>query len=132
MLIGYLLGMLGVGVYFARRDKTTDSFFRGGQRLPWWAVGLSIYATMLSSITFMALPAKAYVTYWTYLFANLGIIAVAPIVILFYVPFYRRLNVTSVYEYLEKRLSLPVRLFASLSFMAFNWVAWPSSFICRR
>jgi solute:Na+ symporter, SSS family len=118
VLIVYLLGMLGVGVYFARRDKTTDSFFRGGQRLPWWAVGLSIYATMLSSITFMALPAKAYVTDWTYLFANLGIIAVAPIVILFYVPFYRRLNVTSVYEYLEKRLSLPVRLFASLSFMA--------------
>jgi SSS family solute:Na+ symporter len=120
VLVAYLVGMLAVGLYFARREKTTDSFFRGGQRLPWWAVGLSIYATMLSSITFMALPAKSYATDWTYLFANLGIIAVAPIVILFYVPFYRHLNVTSAYEYLEKRLSLPVRLFASLSFMAFQ------------
>lgn len=120
VLVAYLLGMLAIGLYFARRKKTTDSFFRGGQRLPWWAVGLSIYATMLSSITFMALPAKSYATDWTYLFANLGIIAVAPIVILVYVPFYRRLNVTSAYEYLEKRLSLPVRLFASLSFMAFQ------------
>jgi solute:Na+ symporter, SSS family len=120
VLACYLLGMVAVGQYFARREKTTDSFFRGGQRLPWWAVGLSIYATMLSSITFMALPAKSYATDWTYIFANLGIIAVAPIVIVFYVPFYRRLNVTSAYEYLEKRLSLPVRLFASLSFMAFQ------------
>lgn len=116
----YLLGMLAVGIYCARREKSTDDYFRGGQRLPWWAVGLSIYATALSSITFMAIPAKSFATDWTYLFANLGIIAVAPIVIVFYVPFYRRLNVTSAYEYLEKRFSLPVRLFASLSFMAFQ------------
>jgi len=119
-LLAYLGGVLGIGLFFSRREKTTDGFFRGGQSLPWWAVGLSIYATMLSSITFMALPAKSYVSDWTYLFANLGIVAVAPLVMFFYIPFYRRLNVTSAYEYLEKRFGLGPRLFASLSFMAFQ------------
>lgn len=117
---GYLLGMLGIGIYCARRERTTDSFFRGGQRLPWWAVGLSIYATMLSSITYMALPAKAYATDWTYLFANVAILLMAPIVIALYLPFFRRLDVTSAYEYLEKRFSLPVRLFGSASFILFQ------------
>lgn len=113
----YLGCMLGIGFYFARRERSTDRFFRGGQSLPWWAVGLSIYATMLSSITFMALPAKAYTSDWSYFFANVAIIAVAPIVIAFYLPFYRRLNVTSAYEYLEKRFNLAVRLFGSTSFI---------------
>ncbi len=116
----YLLGMLGIGVYCARRERSTDAFFRGGQSLPWWAVGLSIYATMLSSITYMALPAKAYATDWTYFFANVAIVAVAPIVIALYLPFYRRLNVTSAYEYLEKRFNLAVRLFGSASFILFQ------------
>jgi SSS family transporter len=116
----YLGGMLGIGFYFSRRERSTDRFFRGGQELPWWAVGLSIYSTMLSSITFMALPAKAYTSDWSYFFSNLAIITVAPLVIALYLPFYRRLNVTSAYEYLEKRFNLAVRLFGSLSFILFQ------------
>jgi len=119
-LILYLGAMLGIGFYFSRREKSTDQFFRGGQTLPWWAVGMSIYATMLSSITYMALPAKAYTSDWAYLFANLAIMAIAPIVISLYLPFYRRLNVTSAYEYLEKRFNLATRLFGSSSFILFQ------------
>ena len=55
------------------RKQTSDEFFRGGKHLPWWAVGLSIYATMLSSITFMSIPAKAYATDWSFLLANLSV-----------------------------------------------------------
>jgi SSS family solute:Na+ symporter len=116
----YLGTMLGIGFYFSRRETSTDRFFRGGQKVPWWAVGLSIYATLLSSITYMALPAKAYTSDWAYLFANLAIIAIAPVVIYLYLPFYRRLNVTSAYEYLEKRFNLPTRLFGSASFILFQ------------
>jgi SSS family transporter len=113
----YLGCMLGIGFYFARRERNTDRFFRGGQSVPWWAVGLSIYATMLSSITFMALPAKAYTSDWSYFFANVAIVAIAPIVITYYLPFFRRLDVTSAYEYLEMRFNLAVRLFGSASFI---------------
>lgn len=118
VLIVYLLGMLGIGFYFSRRGvKSTERFFRGSQKLPWWAVGLSIYATMLSAITFMAIPAKAYTEDWSYFFANIAILAVAPLVIAVFLPFFRRLNVTSAYEYLERRFNTPVRLFGSASFL---------------
>jgi hypothetical protein len=55
-----LLGMVGVGVYFANKNKDTNDCFRGGQKILWWAAGCSIFATMLSSITYMAISAKAY------------------------------------------------------------------------
>lgn len=119
-LMIYLVAMLGIGFYFSRREKSTDRFFRGGQSLPWWAAGLSIYATMLSSITFMAIPAKAYTSDWSYFFSNVAILAIAPVVIRFYLPFYRKLDVTSAYEYLEKRFSLAARLFGSASFILFQ------------
>jgi SSS family transporter len=117
VLVIYLLAMLGIGYYFSRKERSTERFFRGSQSLPWWAVGLSIYATMLSAITFMAIPAKAFTDDWSYFFANAAILAVAPIVIAVYLPFFRRLNVTSAYEYLQHRFNTAVRVFGSVSFI---------------
>lgn len=120
VLIAYLAGMVLIGFIFARRENTTDDFFLGGRRIPWWAAGLSIFGTQLSAITFMAIPAKVYATDWVYILGNMCIVLVAPLVVLFYLPFFRRLNVTTAYEYLEKRFSLPVRLFGSASFILFQ------------
>ncbi|MDF9828035.1 SSS family solute:Na+ symporter [Ereboglobus sp. PH5-10] len=119
-LAAYLSGMVGIGWYCSRRNKNTDDYFKAGGRIPWWAAGMAIYATMLSSLTFMAIPAKAYATNWTYLWANIPILVIAPILVGIYLPFYRRLNVTSAYEYLEKRFSLPVRLYGSAAFILFQ------------
>ena len=116
----YLLGMLAVGGFFATRMKTTDDFFRGGQRVPFWVAGLSIFATMLSSITFIALPAKAYATDWKYYLAQLTILPIALIVVFLVIPFFRGIDATSAYEYLERRFSKPVRMFASLQFILFQ------------
>lgn len=116
----YLAGVAGVGIWFMRRQQSTADYFRGGGRIPWWVAGLSIFATMLSSITFMAIPAKAFLTDWTFAIGNLAALALAPIVIAFYLPFYRRLNVTSAYEYLEHRFNPAVRLYASASFILFQ------------
>ena len=116
----YLAGMLGIGLYFVRRERNTDTFFRGGQHIPWWAAGLSIYATMLSAITFMALPAKVYATDWAYSFGLVALLIVTPIVTMFYLPFYRRLNVTSAYEYLEHRFNGLVRQVGSAVFILFQ------------
>ena len=116
----YLAALVAMGFYFSRREKSTEDFFLGGHRVPWWAAGLSIFGTQLSAITFMAIPAKAYHTDWIYFLGNMMIVAVAPVVVYLYLPFYRRLNVTSAYEYLEKRFNLPTRLLGSAAFVLFQ------------
>ena len=113
----YLAVLVGMGVYFSRREKTTDDFFLGGRRVPWWAAGLSIFGTQLSAITFMAMPAKAYATDWVYIVGNFLVIVAAPVVIYLYLPFFRRLNVTTAYEYLEKRFNTATRLLGSAAFI---------------
>lgn len=115
----YLTGMLFLGYYFMRREGSSDDFFKGGGRIPWWAAGISIYATMLSAITYMAIPAKAYTTDWTYYPMLIMILVVSFPVIKYYLPFFRRLNVTSAYEYLEQRFNYATRLMASALFIVF-------------
>ncbi|MBI1369542.1 MAG: sodium/solute symporter [Planctomycetes bacterium] len=120
VLIVYLLAMVGVGVYFANKNTDTDDYFRGGQRIPWWVAGCSIFATMLSSITYMAVPATAYAQNWVLIVANFMIPAVAPLAVYVALPFFRRIDATSAYEYLSKRFNLPVRLFGSGLFTVFH------------
>lgn len=120
VLAVYLAAIVLMGVWLSRRNRSTDDFFLGSRRIPWWAAGLSIYGTQLSSITFMAIPAKAYDTDWTYVLVNACILLVAPVLILFYVPLFHRLRVTTAYEYLERRFHLGVRLFASGLFVSFQ------------
>jgi len=121
VLIAYLIALVWMGTYFARREKTTDDFFLAGRRIPWWAAGLSIFGTGLSAITFMAIPAKAFSTNWVFILSNFAPILCIPLVVAFYIPFYRRLHVVTAYEYLEKRFSLPVRLLASTFFVLFQF-----------
>ncbi len=116
----YLASLVGMGFYFSRREKTTEDFFIGGRRVPWWAAGLSIFGTQLSSISFMAIPAKVYATNWLYFVGFICIVLVQPIVVWFYLPFFRRLNITSAYDYLERRFNLAVRMLGSLSFVLFQ------------
>lgn len=119
VLIAYLVAMVLLGYYFMKRGGDADDFFKGGGRIPWWAAGISIYATMLSAITYMAYPAKAYATNWTYYPMLVTILLVSFPVIKYYLPFFRRLNVTSAYEYLERRFNAPTRLMASALFIIF-------------
>lgn len=120
VVLTYLLCMLGIGVFFTMRNKTTDDYFRGGKSIPWWAAGCSIFATMLSSITYMAIPAKAFAQDWVYAMGSVSILAVAPIAIYVALPFFRRIDVTSAYEYLERRFNRAVRLIGSGSFSLFH------------
>ncbi len=115
----YLLGMLGMGIYFMRKENGADDFFKGGGRIPWWAAGISIYATMLSAITYMTIPAKAYTTDWTYYPMLWMILLISFPVIKYYLPYFRKLNVTSAYEILEQRFNLFTRLLASALFSIF-------------
>ena len=120
VLILYLLGMVYLGYYFMKRaGNSGEDFFKGGGRIPWWAAGISIFATMLSAITYMSIPAKAYATDWTYYPMQICILVVSFPVIRYYLPFFRRLNVTTAYEYLERRFNSITRLMASILFIVF-------------
>ena len=119
LLIFYLAGMLYLGYFFMKRETGTEDFFKGGGRVPWWAAGMSIFATMLSAITFMAIPAKSYVTDWRYYMMAVTIFVMAVPVVKYYLPFFRRLKVTTAYEYLEVRFNATSRLLASGIFMVF-------------
>jgi len=120
VLGGYLAVLVGMGLYLSRREKTTADFFKAGGRVPWWAAGLSIFGTQLSAITFMAIPAKTYATDWRYLWLNAAIVLVAPAIVYLILPFFRRLDVTTAYEYLERRFNLAARIIGSLMFIALH------------
>ncbi|NLU90496.1 sodium/solute symporter [Chitinophaga sp. Ak27] len=109
LLIAYFLLMLGIGIWTSMKQHSTLDYFKGGQKIPGWATGLSIFGAKLSAITFIGIPAKTYATDWTYFFLLMTIIMAMPFVIRYFIPFYRKLSVTSSYEYLEKRFNYVVR-----------------------
>lgn len=115
----YFAGMLLLGFLFMGRENSTDDFFKAGGRIPWWAAGISIFATTLSAITFIAIPAKSYATDWRMFVFNMAIIMVAPIVIRYFLPFFRRFNFDTAYQYLEARFNRAVRWLASALFIFF-------------
>lgn len=120
VIIGYFAILAGIGIYFSRRQKSTNDYFKGGGRIPWWAAGLSLFGTALSAITFMAIPSKAYATNWSYALFNVGILLVAPIIVFVFIPFFRKLNITTAYEYLEIRFNALIRVICSLAFILFQ------------
>ncbi|MCB0687851.1 MAG: sodium/solute symporter, partial [Saprospiraceae bacterium] len=116
-LIVYLLCMILIGLYFSRRESTTEDYFLAGGRIPWWAAGISIYGTQLSAITFMAVPAIVYATDWRLAVGTFLILGIVPLIITYYLPYFRKLNITTAYEFLEERFNLRVRLLGSLIFI---------------
>ena len=116
-IILFYLGFTAViGYYYYRKDKESKDnadFFLGGRNIPWWAAGISLYATGTSAISYIATPAKSFATNWLYLANNVvgmfGIIFVA----FWIVPLIRRLSLMSVYHYLEMRFHPHIRVLAS-------------------
>ncbi len=115
VIVIYLAGMIGIGVYFYLKDQTASEseFFVGGRSIPFWAAGISLYATNTSSISFIAIPAKAYETNWQYLTNNLVAVLGLMFVAVWIVPLLRRLDLMSVFSYLETRFHPAIRMLAS-------------------
>ncbi|HKX42813.1 MAG TPA: sodium:solute symporter [Burkholderiaceae bacterium] len=115
----YLVGMLGIGLYFYLREKrnSTSDFFVGGRAIPFWAAGVSLYAANTSSISYIAIPAKAFETNWQYMTNNLIAVLGLMFVAVWIVPLLRRLDLMSVFSYLETRFHPAIRMLASGLFM---------------
>lgn len=120
LIIGvYMFGMLGVGFYFYRGAKNGSSseFFLGSRSIPAWAAGISMFAGSISSISYLAIPAKAYETNWQYIMSKMSTIAGLIFVAVMIVPLFRRLNLVSVFNYLETRFHPSIRLLSSALWM---------------
>ncbi len=123
LVIGlYFVVVALVGMFFAKRQKNANDFALGGQRIKWWAAGISMMASGVSAISFMAIPAMIASTSLVF---TAGIIFMLPgMLVAAYVtyPLFRRLNITSTFEYLENRYGLILRLagsFLAISFQIF-------------
>ena len=116
----YFIIISGLGYYYSKKQTNTKDFFKGGERVPAWAAGLSLFGTALSPITFMAIPAKTYSTDWSYFLLNMSIFLAIPLVIHLFIPFYRKKNIKTAYEYLEIRFNLMIRLMGSGCFILYQ------------
>lgn len=117
VIVVYLTGMAAVGAWFSRRNRSTEEYFVGGRSFPGWALGLSMLGTSISSVTFLAFPAAAYVLDWRQLVSNLTLPMVAVLAVVVFIPFFRRGQLTSAFEYLEDRFGPGARLYGTLSFI---------------
>ncbi len=113
----YMLAIVLFGVSFSLKKRSSSDYTTGGGRLPSWAIGMSIFATFVSSISFLALPGNAYLSNWNGFVFSLSIPIAALVAILFFVPLYRKLKSESAYFYLEKRFGLWARVYASLFYL---------------
>ena len=115
----YLVGitLFGCSFYFRKGGKDARTFTTGGGHIPGWAIALSIFATQVSSISFLALPAKAFLSNWNCFVLTLTIPIAAFVAARWFVPFYRRSTSVSAYAFLEERFGPWARIYASLCFL---------------
>ncbi len=120
LLVGYFVGILGLGFYFWKRNDSADEFTAAGRSLPGWLCGLSIFATYLSSISYLALPGKAFVDNWNAFMFSLAIPFAAAIAVRFFLPLYRASGEVSAYALLESRFGLWARIYASCFYLLYQ------------
>lgn len=117
LILFYLLAMVGVGVYFSRKNQSSEQFTTASGSIPGWALGLSFYATFLSAITFLGDPGKSFGGNWNPFVFSLSIPLAAIIATKFFVPFYRESGEISAYTHLEKRFGNWARTYAMACFI---------------
>jgi SSS family solute:Na+ symporter len=121
----YALGMLAIGWYYSVRTRNKDDYLLGGRNMRSSSVGLSLFSTLFSTITYLAMPgemiSKGPVILWSMMSIPIAYVVVG----YFLIPHFMRLRMTSAYEILETRLGVGIRLLAAIVFLAtrFLWMA---------
>jgi SSS family solute:Na+ symporter len=117
IIIIYLVGMILVGFWFSRKNKTSDQFTKAVGSIPGWAIGISLYATFLSSNTFLGVPGKSFGSNWNSLVFSLAMPFSAWIAAKYFVPYYRKMGGVSAYSHLEHRFGSWARSYAVICFL---------------
>ncbi|MCD0489334.1 sodium:solute symporter [Pedobacter sp. MC2016-14] len=117
IIVVYLIGMILVGIYFSRKNKNSEQFTKASGRIPGWAIGMSIYATFLSSNTFLGVPGKAFGGNWNAFVFSISMPLAAWVASKYFVPFYRGTGEISAYTHLENRFGSWARTYAVVCFL---------------
>lgn len=117
VLIAYVGGVFALGCWFVRKSGNTEEFMAAGRSLPGWVVGLSIFGTYVSSISFLANPGKSYEGNWNPFVFGLSLPIAAIIAVAFFVPFYRKSGEISAYTHLENRFGPWARTYAAVCYL---------------
>jgi SSS family solute:Na+ symporter len=117
VLILYFAGTMGIGFYFYRKTRSSEGFTAGNRSLPGWVCGLSIFATYLSSISYLALPGASFAGNWNPFVFSLSIPVVVVFAVKYFLPYYRRSGEISAYALLEHRFGVWARIYASIFYL---------------
>jgi SSS family solute:Na+ symporter len=113
----YMIGVTVFGSSFYRKNKSSSAFTLGNSAIPGWVVTMSIFATFVSSISFLALPGNAYQSNWNAFVFSLSIPFASILAVKVFVPLYRKANSPSAYTYLETRFGPWARIYASACYL---------------
>ncbi len=121
ILIVYLAAVLFAGLHFSKKEMQGKEFFKGDGTIPWWVTSVSIFATLLSPISFLSLAGNSYGGTWILWFAQLGMLIAIPITIRFFLPIYSKLDIDTAYHYLELRFhSKGLRVLGAVMFIVYQ------------
>lgn len=117
IFVAYLIGIVIFGSSFYKKNKSSASFTLGNNKIPSWVISLSIFATFVSSISYLALPGQAYLTNWNAFVFSLSIPFASYMAVKFFVPLYRSVNSPSAYTYLENRFGPWAKYYVSVMYL---------------
>lgn len=117
VIILYLVAVAVFGIWSAGSQESTTDYFLGGRDMPWWAILFSVVATETSTLTFISIPAVAYGGNLTFLQLTFGYIIGRIIVAVWFLPAYVEGELTTAYQFLEKRFGTKMRKAASSTFI---------------
>lgn len=121
ILIVYLAAVLFAGLHFSKKEMQGKEFFKGDGTIPWWVTSVSIFATLLSPISFLSLAGNSYGGTWILWFAQLGMLIAIPLTIRFFLPIYSKLDIDTAYHYLELRFhSKGLRVLGAVMFIVYQ------------
>ena len=113
----YVLATAGFGAWFVRRSNTMDGFTLAGKLIPGWAIGMSLLATYLSSISFLANPGKSYASDWRPFVFSLTLPVAILVAVRWFIPLYRNRVKTTAYAYLEQRFGVWARVYMGAAYI---------------
>lgn len=117
IFILYMAGVTLFGASFFRKNRTSAAFTLGNRNIPGWVITLSIFATFVSSISYLALPGIAFQYDWNPFVFSLSIPFAAWVAVKFFIPLYRKINSPSAYSYLEQRFGPWARIYVSVCYL---------------
>ena len=125
--------MIALGFYYSRRQTTTEDYFLGGRRTGAFVAGVSLFATLLSTISYLSIPGELIKHGPIFFLTSFGTILAIPIVGYVLIPAIMRTNVTSAYEILEVRLGVVARMAGSAIFIVTRlvWMALLTYISCK-